>query len=631
MKKRAIYKIILSSFLLFAHIIGYGNVYPKEHAEQLLKSGRKELSDKNYLKAIEICNEVQLLAEKNNWNILQIKALNDMGIAYRIISDYDKAMECYLDAYKIALKISDQKGEIVLLNNIADLYSMDQKLSQAKEYYQKALVIAKEMGDTLLRATLYVNLSDIASDENNLDLAEEYIDLGLLLFKSKATKGALFEAQITKAKIFYKKQEYFSAEKVILDVLKEHEGEIEKFKHSVSFFLLASRIYQEQNKQEEALYYAKHALECDPTLEEYINIYERLSDHYRVNNSAALAWAYNDSVMLMKDSLYKMNIKENLETNRVRFKLLNSERDLSENKAKQKAERILFISILIFIIILAVILIWVLRIQSIRNKQGKQITELELEKEKNKKQILEQETKEKETLALLEQERLNIEKLRLKQQLKEQEALNLLEKERLQNEVNEKLLLKQRMKEQEIERILEQERLNNEKLLLAQQLKEQETLALLKQEKLNNEIDAKNRQLTAKILSHTNRHEWLNEILQSLLKIPEKSRDTVLNSIIWDLKIQLKDSSEWDTFLNHFEEMNPSLLMALKNKSPNLTANDIQLISCIYLDLDTKKIAHLLNVSTDACWKKKQRLANKMGITASKLRDYFKNIEKYPS
>ncbi len=604
MKKRSVYKIIPLFFLLFVHGIGYGNSNSKEQVEKLLKSGGKESRDKNYPKAIKIFKEVQLLAETNNWNDLQIKALNDMGVAYKIISDYDKAMECYLDAYKIVLKISDQKGEIVLLNNIADLYSSDQKFGQAKEYYQKALVIAEKMNDPLRIGQLYVSLSDIANDENNLDLAEEYIDLGLILLKNTAKKETFFEAEMTKAKTLYKKKEYLSAERLILDIVKEYKGEIEKFQHAVPLFLLASRIYQEQNKQEEALSYAKQAFLYSPTLTEYINIYERLSELYWENNSAALAWKYKDSVIVMKDSLYKVNIRENLETNHIHFKLLNSERQLSENKAKQKSERILFTSILVFVIILAIILIWLFRIQSIRNKQWKQITELELEKEKNKKQILEQETKEKETLALLEQERLNIENLRLEQQLKEQEALNLLEEERLQNEVNEKLLLKQQMKEQEMERILEQERLNQK-------------------------IEAKNKQLIARALSHSDRNKMLKEIIPVLSDISGKLEDFSLDSVIRKLKIQLKDSVEWENFLMQSEQINPSLFSSLKDDYPHLTANDIYFLSYIYLNLSNKKIAYLLDISPEACRKKKQRLATKMGLKLGELYPFLVNKTKF--
>ena len=220
---------------------------------------------------------------------------------------------------------------------------------------------------------------------------------------------------------------------------------------------------------------------------------------------------------------------------------------MTENKAKQKAERMLFIVVIISIFLLAMILIWVLRIQSIRNKQRKQITELELEKSKN------------------------------------------------------------------------------QKLILEQQLKEHETLTLLEQERFNTEIDAKNRQLTAQVLLQANRKEMIQEIIQILSIVPQQSKVSELDSVMFSLKQQLKEAERWNDFFIHFEQINPSFISLLKEKHPDINDNDIRLLSYIYLNLDSKKIAELLNISFDSFRKKKQRLANKMGIETTELYTHLVN------
>ena len=583
-KPKFIYILLIFFFLLYIPLVTYGNTNTREHCKELLNLASQEYSQKNYIRSIEVLTEVKTIAETNNWDDYRLIALNNMGITYNFISDYDKSMECYLDAYEIALQTSDQEKETMLLMNISELYSSDRQFESAKEYCHKALKIAQQINDTVSMGKIYLNLSIIANTEGKLNLAEEYIHLSLAFLKNISGIWPL-AAKVVKTSNLYFKKEYDTAEKLVLSILKEYEEEIKRYDHKVEFLILVSKIYFAQNNAERALYFIQEALDNNPTLKERIDIYDQFSTIYWKNNSPDSAWNYKNSVIVLQDSLFKIEVWESREKNRVRFELFDLEKTLAENKAKQKAERTLLISILISIIVLAIILLWVFRIQSIRNKQRKQIVELELEKE---------------TLSLLEQEKLNNDKLRLEQQLKEQATLAFIE----------------------------QERLNNEKLILAQQLKEQETLALLEQEKLNNEIEAKNRQLTAKLLSQSNRHEWIKEMLKELSEISDHSENLMLNPLIRKLKIQLKDSSEWDTFLNHFEEMNPSLLMSLQNTHPNFTANDIQLISCIYLDLDTKKIAYLLNVSVETCRKKKERLASKIGIKVSELRDYFKNIEK---
>ncbi len=546
--------------------MGYGNntnAKTKEHCEELFDLAFKEYYNRNYIGSMEVLTKLQPIVRENNFIDLDILTLNLMGIIHEDLLAYGKAMELFLEVYDLAIKSHNLRIESMALNNIATIYEANNETPKALEHLKKAYDISLKLNDSTRIGEIAMHIARIAVMSEDIALAEQYITIANNA--QSDDKRLLDYIQITMADLLFLKKEYAAAETFALSIERNVD---QLLKNTLSFVL--SKIYRQKGDVEKAIFYLQQILKEKPTAKEKIIAYEQLSELYQDNNLFVLALQYKDSAMQAKDLLYEVSNKQYLEVNRIQIELFNSEKLLAENKAKHRSERLLFISLLVFMLILTFVLIWIFRIRSVKNRQQKII----LEKER---QIIEQQSKEKETLALLKQEQLN-----------------------------------------------------NEKLKLKQQLKEQETLALLEWEKLNNEIDAKNRQLTAKILSHSNRHEWINEILQSLLAIPEDSRDVLLNSIILNLKIQLKDSSEWDTFLNHFEEMNPSLLMALKNKYPNLTANDIQLISCIYLDLDTKKIAHLLNISTDACWKKKQRLANKLGITISKLRNYLKNIEQYP-
>ena len=163
----------------------------------------------------------------------------------------------------------------------------------------------------------------------------------------------------------------------------------------------------------------------------------------------------------------------------------------------------------------------------------------------------------------------------------------------------------------------------NDKLLLEQQLKEQETFALLEKERLNNELELKNNQLVAKTLIQSNRNDLIKEIINTLSHAPDSFENSILQSIIRKLKMQLKDSAELDDFLINFRQTNPTLFAFLKDKHPNLTAEDIRLLSYIYLYLDTKKIAHLLNITSDAYRKRKERLAKKMQLETIDLYDYL--------
>jgi len=159
---------------------------------------------------------------------------------------------------------------------------------------------------------------------------------------------------------------------------------------------------------------------------------------------------------------------------------------------------------------------------------------------------------------------------------------------------------------------LEIENEKSQKLLLEQQLNEKETAALLEQERLKNEIEIRNRKLSAKALYLSGRNELIDEIITALSRIPDLSKDSLKN--ISQLKSYLRTDDEWDDFSTHFQEVNQGFLNALRQNHPNLTSNDVRFLSYIYMNLNTKEIASLLNITPEGCRKRKERITKKMQL-----------------
>lgn len=176
---------------------------------------------------------------------------------------------------------------------------------------------------------------------------------------------------------------------------------------------------------------------------------------------------------------------------------------------------------------------------------------------------------------------------------------------------------------------LELEKEKNENLILENQIHEKDALALKEQQRLRDEIEERNRKLSAKALYLNNRNHLIEEVITSLSKIPELSKNVSLDKHIKTLKSQLKTEDEWDSFLTHFEEVNHGLISQIKILHPSLTANDIRFISYIYMNMSTKEIATLLNISEDACRKRKERISSKMGLPENvQLYSYLSSIEE---
>lgn len=162
---------------------------------------------------------------------------------------------------------------------------------------------------------------------------------------------------------------------------------------------------------------------------------------------------------------------------------------------------------------------------------------------------------------------------------------------------------------------LELEKEKQDKLILKQELNEQSVAAQLEKERFKNEIEAKNRKLTSKALLVSTRNELIENIIDSLSQESEVRTNESLKKRIFELKNHLKKESEWDDFFTHFEEVNQGFLKSLKENHPTLTANDIRFLSYVYMNLSSKEISSVLNITVEACRKRKERIIKKMNLS----------------
>ena len=164
---------------------------------------------------------------------------------------------------------------------------------------------------------------------------------------------------------------------------------------------------------------------------------------------------------------------------------------------------------------------------------------------------------------------------------------------------------------------LELQKKESDNLLLEKQLHAKEAVTMLEEERLKNEIENRNRKLAAKALQISGRNELIKDVINSLTDQSDITRNAFLSAKIKELKKLLKNDSEWESFLTHFEEVNHGLLTKLRNNHSELTTNDIRFLSYLYMDLTTKEMASLFNITIEATRKRKERISNKIGLQDS--------------
>lgn len=137
------------------------------------------------------------------------------------------------------------------------------------------------------------------------------------------------------------------------------------------------------------------------------------------------------------------------------------------------------------------------------------------------------------------------------------------------------------------------------------------------QEQSRRTIEQRSRELMSKAMQAANRNDSLRELLHTLEtdsgldldKRPELKRTLAA------LRHRLDSTVEWKDFTTYFEQTNGQFLQQLKHLHPTLTANELRYLSLVYINLSSKEIALLLNITPEYCKKKKQQVARKMGLT----------------
>lgn len=162
-----------------------------------------------------------------------------------------------------------------------------------------------------------------------------------------------------------------------------------------------------------------------------------------------------------------------------------------------------------------------------------------------------------------------------------------------------------------------------------QRMKLQEAEYLQKMnEQLQNEIEEKN----AELFTQTSFIIHKNELMLKLKELVDEtsSKNTQKSLIPQFLKINsllvsnLNTEDDWKMFLIKFEQKHPDFFKTLKECYPQLTTNDLRLCACLKLNMDTKDIASLMNLSIRAVENNRYRLRKKLNLQpAQNLNDFF--------
>ncbi len=149
------------------------------------------------------------------------------------------------------------------------------------------------------------------------------------------------------------------------------------------------------------------------------------------------------------------------------------------------------------------------------------------------------------------------------------------------------------------------------KKLKRKKLKTAKELAVLKNEKLKVEIDGKNRELAISTMSIIKKNEFLNSIKE---KLTQAVNPTQIKSVIKTIDRNITNDDDWEFFEEAFNNADKDFFRRLQEKHKELTPNDLRLCAYLRLNLSSKEIAPLLNISIKSVEVKRYRLRKKMNL-----------------
>ena len=89
-----------------------------------------------------------------------------------------------------------------------------------------------------------------------------------------------------------------------------------------------------------------------------------------------------------------------------------------------------------------------------------------------------------------------------------------------------------------------------------------------------------------------------------------------------------KNNSNWEQFVSHFDEVNNDFLKKLKLKFPKLSKTDLKVCAYLQLNLSSKEIAQLMNISVRGVEIARYRLRKKLNLeTEQNLNDFLNEVK----
>lgn len=164
--------------------------------------------------SIRYVSEGIKLAEKLNYKRGAATSYNVLGVIYKNVGNFEKALLNYNRSLAIREKLGNKGDVSKSLNNIGTLFRHKGEYDLALEYYLKSLRIKEQLGDSVQIAKSLQNIGVFYQDQKEYDKAINYFNLSISINQRIGVESELAKAYNNLGGVFFQKGEYLKAEEL---------------------------------------------------------------------------------------------------------------------------------------------------------------------------------------------------------------------------------------------------------------------------------------------------------------------------------------------------------------------------------------------------------------------------------
>jgi len=157
-----------------------------------------------------------------------------------------------------------------------------------------------------------------------------------------------------------------------------------------------------------------------------------------------------------------------------------------------------------------------------------------------------------------------------------------------------------------------------------------EEIDKLNSEKLQTELDLKNDQLTSITMQLLKNKEFIQNVQEKISDTLHKGGSNLeLKHLIRSIDQELSNNDSWDQFAYHFDQVHGNYLEKLSINNIRLSPREIKLAAFLRMNMSSKEIAKLLNITTRGVELARYRLRKKLKLNREQnLVEYLIDLDK---